>query len=68
MGAQSEYNYLKQREELFDLFPDFTGDWVEDRTVFEKYFDDNMTALNEIPIYDTDEDYFYDDNNFDNLI
>lgn len=69
MAAETEYNYLKDREELFDLFPSFTGIWSKDEKVFQKYYDDNMAALSDIQVYDMEDVFTYlEDDDYDNPI
>lgn len=63
MTARDEYEYLKSNYELFDLFPDFDGEWEADREQFEKYWEQNNIAINNIHVYNPYfEEGLYDEN------
>lgn len=56
MKAKKEYKELRESGDLYKMFPDFTGEWVEDRTEFEKMWEMNNSALMDIDIIVDDEE------------
>lgn len=55
MTAKEEYNKLLGSGELFELFPDLSGIWEEDRRVFQKNWEDNQDILNMDVVIDLDD-------------
>lgn len=59
--AESMYRAMLESGELFDLFPDLTGIWKEDKYKFIQGYNFNISIINEDDdIFDEDFDNEYD--------
>ena len=55
MTANQEYNKLLSSGELFELFPELSGDWEKDRSRFERDWEMNQEIFNMDVVIDLDD-------------
>ena len=55
MTANQEYNKLLSSGELFELFPELSGDWEKDRGRFERDWEMNQEIFNMDVVIDLDD-------------
>ena len=56
MSTHKEYEFLKADGVLLKLFPELSGEWVDDKKVFTQMWDLNNNALKDLDVIIDDEE------------
>ena len=56
MSEHKEYEFLKANGVLLELFPELSGEWVDDKKVFTQMWDLNNNALKDLDVIIDDEE------------
>ncbi len=56
MSAHKEYEFLKANGVLLEVFPELSGDWLEDEKTFTERWDLNNNALKDLDVIIDDEE------------
>ena len=56
MSAHKEYEFLKANGVLLEVFPELSGDWLEDEKTFTERWELNVDVFNNLDIIIDDEE------------
>ena len=56
MSAHKEYEFLKANGVLLELFPELSGDWLEDEKTFTERWELNVDVFNNLDVIIEDDD------------
>ena len=56
MSAHKEYEFLKANGVLLEVFPELSGDWLEDEKTFTERWELNVDIFNNLDVIIEDDD------------
>ena len=56
MSANKEYEFLKANGVLLEVFPELSGDWLEDEKTFTERWELNVDVFNNLDVIIEDDD------------
>ncbi len=56
MSAHKEYEFLKANGVLLEVFPELSGDWLEDEKTFTERWELNVDVFNNLDVIIEDDD------------